>query len=169
MATPPPIVPSDSDDSAPATDTESQVCLTNSANTHQLTNRKLLQAPSETDSLADVFQDINTWAGDPNTAADGLASNFSEDRTYVGSEVSKAFKSIMFDGDNDLLPNRVDNVIAWSSISTKALDLYYRYKFLVGYLEADKGTEKIADFIREIKADDETSPHWKISSKESEV
>lgn len=131
----------------------------------------MLQASSEAIRLADIFQEINTWAGNPNKAGAGLTGNFSINRTYIGPEVSKAFKSIMYDGDdfNDLLPNRVDNLIAWGSVSTKALDLYYRYKFLVGYLEDDKGTQEIKDFIKEIREDKEASPHWKITSKETEV
>jgi hypothetical protein len=123
--------------------------------------------PSESD-VAEIFADIDAWVGHPDRVAAGMANNPSIDGTYVGLEVSQAFMSIMFDGDDDLLPNRLDCLIAWSSTLTKASDLYHRCKFLVRYLEDGKGTNKIRDFLQEIREDNEVSPYWP-TSKESEV
>jgi hypothetical protein len=137
----------------------------------------MAQPPSEADSdesIATIFQDIDTWAGDHNTAMIKIFTNPSIDRTYVGLDVSMAFRSVLFERDDklDRLPDRLDNFIAWSCISTKASDLYHRSKFLIDYLERPGrlGTERVEEFIQEIKRDINASPHRQISSSEdSEV
>jgi len=84
------------------------------------------------------------------------------DHTFMGHEVSKEFNLILFDDDDDKLHLQREAVIALYARCFKVSDLYHQFKFMVSYLEADKGTEPIKDFIRAIKQD----AHWGVSSQE---
>lgn len=134
----------------------------NTVDTRQLTNHKVTQPLSEADRLAQIFEDIDSCA-DSGGGLSAILDNHSRDRTYTGRHVSKEFNGIIFDNDDDKLPSKMDSVIAMTSGFQKASNLYYRYKFLIGYLEAGKGTNPTEKFIQEIRQDIEVSPHWQIS------
>ena len=87
-----------------------------------------------------------------------LADNYSIDKTYVGRDASKEFYRVLFDGDDDKLPFSVDSMLALLCTFTKASHLYYRFKFLIDYLEAGKGTEPIQVFMKAIRS----IPQWQI-------
>src|SRR5260221_5792176 len=124
---------------------EPEVSLNNTVDTHQLTNHKVTQPVSEADRLAEIFEDLDTCANSGGGLA-AILDNHSRDRTYTGRHVSKEFNSIIFDNDDDKLPSKMDSVIAMTSGFEKASNLYHRYKFLIGYLEAGKGTNPIEKY-----------------------
>ena len=70
--------------------------------------------------------------------------------------------------DVNVLPWQVECGIAATLDQTKASDLYYRFKFLLGYLEAhqDNNTKPIQTFIDTIQQDVEARQHWPISTEE---
>ena len=60
-----------------------------------------------------------------------------------------------------------DAVIALLCDNTRASSLYYRFKFMVGYLEADKGMSNVGAFIKAIEKD--TESHWEVVPQNEQV
>ena len=125
---------------------------------------------SEANRLAEIFENIDGWVGSVDTMSAGVIINRTTDKTFIGRNVSKEFYSIMYDGDDEILPFAMDEKMAILSSIAKASDLYHRFKFIVQYLETPgRMNEPIQTFIQAISQDVTTSPHWQIPSTDSEV
>jgi len=128
-----------------------------------------LQQPNDADRLAQVFQNIDSWLGDPNfDFVTAFTVNQSKDGTFVGGNVSREFFRILFNpgGSGDKLPRQTDCGIALLACRFKASDLYHQFRFMVSYLEANKGRKTIRSFIQAIKQDPNAGPRWQISPEE---
>ncbi len=79
----------------------------------------------------------------------------------MGLDVAREFFSVLYDGpEGRLLQEGWDGVIALICDNTRASYLYYRFKFMMSYLEAGRGTERIETFIEAIGRDDKS--HWEV-------
>jgi len=99
-----------------------------------------------------------------------MSANCFRYKSYIGPDVSREFCNVLLDGgkDVDVLPLQVECGIVPTLDQTKASDLYYRFEFLLGYLEAhqDNKTKPIQTFIDTIQQDVEARQHWPISTEE---
>ena len=128
-----------------------------------------LLSEADSDRLAEVFEGIDSWVGSADKMTTGVFINRSTDQTSVRRDVSKAFYSIMYDGDDETLPLGMDGKMAILSAVAKASDLYHRFKFIVRYLETPgQKNEPIRTFIQAIREDVTTKPHWQFPSTDSE-
>ncbi len=119
-------------------------------------------------AIAEIFDEVDTWRG--KVWSTKMAANYSRFKSYLEPNVSREFCSVMLDKSKDpkVLPLHVECGIAAILGEIKASDLYYRFDFLLRYLEAhpDNKTKPIQTFIEAIQQDVKTRRHWPISTEE---
>lgn len=125
---------------------------------------------SESQRIQRLFQAVDEWVERDSGYVLNVAfpANRGRDGTFLGLDVAREFYHALYDGqEGRLVHEGWDGVIALFCDNTKASYLYFRFKFLISYLEGGRGAENVASFIEAIGRDEES--HWEVIPQDEQV